>query len=368
MKIPRLYYIETENTRKMYKRKELCLESLKGIGACVVAFAWHYQHFSPSSSPFYNLIPVSYNYGWLMVELFFMLSGFGMMIGYKDKIQNHQISFEEYFIKRLFRLYPLFFITLLIVTFLQFFYIARIGEPFTYPNFDVYHFILNLLCIQDGIVGTEWSFNAPSWCISICLFCYIIFYYCVYISKRESEIYYKLVILALIGSSALILNVNYPLFNTLMGRGVLCFSIGAILAGIYEKKNKFNTTMIGHLFLIILVCIYAVLRLGKIEIIGNLQMTFILGIAPLIIMCVLFVPWLKQILEKKPFTLLGSLSIHIYLFHFPVQCFIRILDEYCNLNLNYASKIVWLLYIILVLLVSIISKKISEMTHKRFTI
>ena len=52
------------------------IDGLKGIGACIVAFAWHYQHFKPQNgSPFYDFITFSYKYGWCMVELFLFPRG-----------------------------------------------------------------------------------------------------------------------------------------------------------------------------------------------------------------------------------------------------------------------------------------------------
>ena len=173
-------------------KKELCLDSIKGGAACIVAFAWHYAHFRPKEGfPFYNIAPLSYDYGWIMVELFFMLSGFGMMLGYSEKILKHEISFKNYLFKRIAKLYPLFFLTLILVTILEFIYKIKVGETFVYSNYDIYHFILNLLFIQDGILGTELSFNGPSWCISISFFLYILFYYIAYKSKSKNEIYYR---------------------------------------------------------------------------------------------------------------------------------------------------------------------------------
>ena len=53
------------------------IDGMKGIGACIIAFFWHYQHFKPQDgSPFFSAFPMSYKYGSFMVELFFMLSGF----------------------------------------------------------------------------------------------------------------------------------------------------------------------------------------------------------------------------------------------------------------------------------------------------
>ena len=94
-----------------------------------MAFVWHYQHFKPQNgSPFDMLFKVSYVMGWSMVDLFFMLSGFGMMIGYGKRVFEKNISFKCYFIKRLKRLYPLFIFTTALVFFLELIYRHKIGE------------------------------------------------------------------------------------------------------------------------------------------------------------------------------------------------------------------------------------------------
>ena len=78
------------------------IDGMKGIGACIIAFFWHYQHFKPQNgSPFFSVFPVSYKNGFLMVGLFFMLSGFGMMLGYSERVTGHLISFREFIVKRL---------------------------------------------------------------------------------------------------------------------------------------------------------------------------------------------------------------------------------------------------------------------------
>lgn len=153
------------------------IDGLKGIGACIIAFFWHYQHFSPQNgSPFFSVFPMCYNFGSFMVELFFMLSGFGMMLGYSERIISHSISFREFIVKRLKRIYPPFLFFTLMTIILELAYYYRCGTTFKYGNFDLQHLIYNLLLMQDGFFGKEWSFDAPSWCISICMLCYLIFY------------------------------------------------------------------------------------------------------------------------------------------------------------------------------------------------
>lgn len=162
------------------------IDGLKGVSACIIAFCWHYQHFSPQEGfPFYRLFELFYLYGYLMVEVFFMLSGFGMALGYEKKIQNDSLSFTEYMLKRLKRLFPLMLITLIITTIFQYIYFQKTAVTFQYPDFDVYHFLLNLFGLQSGILELEYSFNAPSWCISILLCCYAVFFFAA--GKRQGN-------------------------------------------------------------------------------------------------------------------------------------------------------------------------------------
>ena len=142
---------------KNYKRERITsIDGLKGIGAFVVAFIWHYQHFSPQEgSPFENIFKISYVYGWSMVDLFFMLSGVGMMIGYGKRVHDKEISFKDFFLKRLGRLYPLFIFSTIIVLVLEFIYRHKVGETFIYSNFDIYHVLQNMLFLQYGVLGGE---------------------------------------------------------------------------------------------------------------------------------------------------------------------------------------------------------------------
>ena len=213
----------------------------------------------------------------------------------------------------------------------------KVGETFVYPNFDIYHFILNLLCIQDGFLGEEWSFNAPSWCISISLFLYIIFYYIAYKSKNENEIYYRCGIGAIIGASIILMELNYPIFNRLIGRGLLCFSIGAGLVKIYEEREVLNSRLLGYICLTALITLYLLLRFKGSEIFGNFQMAFTLG----------------------------TLSINIYLFHFPVQCLIETINQYANLQLNYSSRKVWAVYVAVTLVASVLYKSFFSIKYEK---
>lgn len=223
-----------KNTMNNNNTNEKSLNALRGIGACIIAFIWHYQHFSPQDgSPFYSLWPLFYQYGYSVVELFFMLSGFGMVRGYESSIAQNEISFTEYIKRRFKRLLPLSWITLIVITVLQFIYKSMMGTTFIYEGFDFYHFVLNFLGMQNGILGTEYSFNAPSWCISVCIFCYILFYIVVKKqAKSGADLCWIYLGIGILGCALRVSGISAPIFNGVIARGVSCFFIGAFLAKI----------------------------------------------------------------------------------------------------------------------------------------
>ena len=167
-----------------------------------------------------------------------------------------------------------------------------------------------------------------------------------------------------IGAIILLTHLNYPIFNNLIGRGILCFSIGVGLVKIYEEREKFNSRLLGYICMIALVAIYLGYRIKGSEILGNLQMAFILGIGPMIILSAILVPWLNKLLSLKSIVYIGTLSIDIYLFHFPVQCLIGIIDKYANLQLNYSWK-VWVVYVAVTLIVSVLYKSFISRKYEK---
>lgn len=140
-----------------------------------------------------------------------------------------------------------------------------------------------------------------------------------------------------------------PLWNSLVGRGFACFSVGAILFEVYKYREKFRSQRLGYICLGIAVLSYLAARFRP-EFTGDVTTAFILGTAPSLILAVLLIPWLRAVLGFRPLAILGELSIVIYLVHFPVQCAIAVLNEYMSLGLDFSTKSVWLSYAAAVLI------------------
>ncbi len=327
------------------------LDGVKGIAACIIAFIWHYQHFGVSGpdQPFFKIIPWSYSYGYLMVEIFIMLSGFGMSVGYMDRILNKKTEFKSYFIKRIKKLYPLHLVALLAVTLLQAVYIAKNGVTFVYPNYDIYHFILNALCLQNGIFDNEWSFNSPSWCLTIMLLMYLVFYLVCSLAKNRTQVFVTFFALFCAGMGFLTYAISLPLINNSTSRGLVCFSVGVMLYFIYDSRERFENLPIGIASFSTLVILYITMRLGFMSALGNLQYIFMILIGPLVVLSVLFFKPLSFVLSLTPFSFLGKISMEIYLLHFPVQLFISVIRTCFNINMDFSRPVCLFLYMIILL-------------------
>lgn len=353
--------------RERKNDREYSLEGLKGLIVCEIAFLYHYaEHFGAETVWMSKVFPFSIENGYLGVELFFIFSGFGMMKGYANRISNNEISFGEYMRRRIVRLYPLHLLTLVFVAVLESVYAAISSELFVVDNYDIYHFVLNFFCVQTGVFGTDLSFNTPAWCISIYLILYIVFFVVVKKTKSRKQFLIASALLAIYGVR-LIWGGSGPLLNSLVGRGISCFFIGVLLEVAYERCLLVGRELILYiLFGIAAVCVGA-FHFGpeKSELVGNVQMLTILFIGPGLILSALQLKWLRTLLALRPLAYLGKLSIGIYLVHFPVQCLMRVVDVAADLQLDYSSTLVWLVYVLITIAFAATAMKLTDILVAR---
>jgi peptidoglycan/LPS O-acetylase OafA/YrhL len=152
------------------------VDAVRGLAAAIVAFVFH-QHFllgNYRSGPLDGLPVFSWihDYGWTMVDLFFVVSGYIFAHVYASR-EEFGVSFRQFWIARIARLYPLHLLTLALVI-----VVLAFGTPATGANIltDTRHLVLNLLMLQESGLNTGKSFNVPTWSISVEMFCYALFF------------------------------------------------------------------------------------------------------------------------------------------------------------------------------------------------
>ncbi len=168
------------------------VDALRGVAAAAVV-VFHYHHFfltdyqarpqvpDVSAFPYASVLNNVYSHGALAVQLFWVISGFVFMHVYRDR----SITFRKFWLLRIARLYPLHFVTLLIVALLQAANWYILGTWQIYGNNDFRHFLLQLFFASNWSTHSfGLSFNGPIWSVSIELISYALFFFGLGILKR----------------------------------------------------------------------------------------------------------------------------------------------------------------------------------------
>ena len=142
------------------------------LASSLIIVVYHYNKYTGTGHddinfPFYNLLKPFYNNGGLLVELFFIISGFTFFVVYSDRIINNKISAKEFVIKRIARLFPLYWIStigiLIVRVSCYLLFKAKLyggGEN----SFSPIKIIFNILGIAGGWLGNEsYPYNGPAW-------------------------------------------------------------------------------------------------------------------------------------------------------------------------------------------------------------
>ncbi len=233
-----------------------CSERICRTFRCVMALATFFMKKNAASDiiinrqPFYEFFSVFYHYGLYAVELFFMISGFIFFYLYADNIHSNKTSAKTFIVNRVSRLYPLYIFTFAVVAILQIIFFKSHNYFFVYPMNDIYHAILNLLMIQSWGFERGWSFNAPTWSVSIEVLMYMIFFIlCKFTSKTT---FISILIVAL---SYYFFKINNPIMI-----GAFSFFIGGLTYKITIAAIKNISAKLFFIF----ACIFLLISWGVI--------------------------------------------------------------------------------------------------------
>jgi peptidoglycan/LPS O-acetylase OafA/YrhL len=335
------------------------LDGIRGIAAIVVAFFWHYKAFFETDKPFYSFGYWAYNYGWIMVDLFFILSGFVFFTVYDKMIQEHKMNVKDFIVLRFSRLYPLHFLTLCIVLFFK--VVQKLFDNTIYMwngyRYSILDLFINIPMLQNGWLTTRYSFNAPSWSVSIEIMMYLVFFYIFHNSGSTKKYLIHTFIMIYGGLVLYVSGWNTAFFNGQIARGLMGFFLGIITAEMYNycKNNGKNKNIflalcgIGILGTTVLPVIIGYNRIP----LWVLITTFVLF--PSLIIFAAYSKPFSKVLAIAPLRYFGDLSYSIYLWHYPVVLIVRNIDNYFNMALDYSNNLFFVGYFLIVIIISHIS-------------
>ena len=296
------------------------LESVRGLAALLVVF-FHIPKWNP-------LLEIGIiNNGYLMVELFFVLSGFVIYKAYAKKIISKKDLIRFQFL-RFGRLYPVHLLFLIAYIFIEIAkYLAQ--EKFGITSVNSQPFVENnlialfqqiFLIHAIGPTGHELTFNGPSWSISVEFFTYLLFGASIlFVPKSKDILFFLLALISLITLAT----------QSTFGFGVLvrCFAgffIGCLTATITDKISIILPSYISSLIFLTIVVFLQIKIPQKYDL-----MIYFLSSALIASLVLSKKGMLKNFLNLKFLTWLGSISYAVYMSHsaiiWTINNFIRVI-------------------------------------------
>jgi peptidoglycan/LPS O-acetylase OafA/YrhL len=374
------------------------LTALRGIAAMlVVLFHFHLfvANILPKGTSAIHIVEKLY----LMVDLFFILSGFVIYHVYGSSFA-HSFSitkFRQFIVARFARIYPLHFFTLLLMLGLYgiMYYTQTFNSMFD-VNYDVSALIPQLLLIQALGIHSEATWNSPSWSISVewwVNMCFPLLVFLMFQGKRWGKV--LVLTMVILGYLAIIFHfqpefwrVRWALFgipesvpipmhmlDITTGAALLrCFCgfmLGMLIYDSYKYFKDKNGFSSGNWSL----CFCIILLIGwSFEILNDLFSVLIFAL--LVLNIAANQGKMERVLEIPILKYLGEISYSLYLLHMPVLFayvgFRRILipNDLNDLGLGYQMSLpqAWGLAFLLItisLLLSVISYRYLEDPARR---
>ncbi|MFD0751299.1 acyltransferase family protein [Mucilaginibacter calamicampi] len=312
-------------------KRFLALDGFRGI--CAIVVVVYHTHVLGTFTEW-----IFFRNGSLFVDFFFILSGFVLCHSYGQRLFNKTV-FKQFLISRTFRLFPLhLFMLLVFILFETGKSVAQSkGYNFTTPSFsgvnDESEIFFNLFLLQSWLSNASiYSFNYPSWSISVEYYTYIILGLILFIVPAfRTTIFFIIVALTFF----LMFNGSHLLKDEAVG-GLFCFFSGCLCYLLYLRIKDALLSKTSYNFLEI-ISLSALVLIFEMNIDHkNIVVSFLFMIIILIFSFEGGI--ISAILKSKPVGYLGKLSYSIYLTHasilFLVLSGVMILSKVTGRNLT----------------------------------
>lgn len=341
--------------------KYSALDFLRGIAALLVAVT----HFT------YGGIKISPESGGLAVGFFFVLSGFVLTHAYSPKIKTGDYGLREFTIARIARLYPLHFVTFVLVAF----YWAMVdlatalGAPI---NLDFKWSLLPIvenLTLTHLLLGQGVSFNSPAWSISVEFWCGLyVFFLCLSGMRLPKAVAILLVLAAFaaVEQTGGFLHSEQHLALGFLEKnyvtGLACFTLGWAIYGIKTPRMPVVAWSLAALLFGPLL-----FPAWDLRAIPYFEVGYFLAFAVLIVLFANAQPqkrWLRALMDVG-----GEMSYGIYLWHVPIMLGITAIARAVEIYTGATILGAWWLNIIyfgLLLPTAWASYRVLEMPGKRW--
>jgi peptidoglycan/LPS O-acetylase OafA/YrhL len=333
------------------------LDTLRGLASLSVV-VWHYQHFFyvdagimaadfvASAQPYYSVLKPFYHYGTEAVQLFFAISGFIFFLTCYSAITTRKMTAWRFAALRFSRLYPLHFLTLLLVAAAQYLSFRIDGRYIVYEFNDGWHFVTQLFLASHWGWQAGHSFNGPIWSVSVEMVLYAMFF-CL------SHYLGPLIRMTAIAALAMFCLSNglrwFPAAAAFTVPAA-CFFAGGISYAIWDaarlsdKRLRWAIMVVSAAASVVSIWLYPVLENG------SQQLYFVAYPAS-----ILFLAMLQDEFPTlgRRAHVIGDITYATYLIHFPLQLGILLAAKHFGFIIDFYAPTTFLLFFSTVVLVSI---------------
>lgn len=374
------------------------LTPLRGIAALVVLI-FHYHLFAA------RLVPADASYLmnklYLMVDLFFVLSGFIMYHVYGESFRSG-VSMDKlgpFLRARFARIYPLHIATLMLVI-AMYLLVKFLGTPLAWWSnvLDESAILSHVLMLQGMGTHQDATWNTPAWSISVEWWAYMLFPFLVLALAKGKHFARVLLMLAIVSGYVWVINGLQPAFwadnyahwgfpedtpfdrgiNVFTGLGafvrcICAFSVGMFIFEVYQAGWAKSYLKSGIVFVLCWVVLLVLWHLNQLNDIGAIA---------IIAVMILSAAWnngrLSDFLSRRILQNLGDWSYSMYLIHTPILIahilyrktqFQPDLLERPDVGFNFSVIETWLgfsVYLIVVLFLSYLSYRYLEKPARNY--
>jgi peptidoglycan/LPS O-acetylase OafA/YrhL len=340
------------------------LDSLRGLAAIGV-IGWHYtNHFHASPLP--HLMAPFYRHGLLLVDFFFVLSGFVLARTYWTDKRSADVAGNLK--DRIARLYPLHLATLCVVAVLQWLLMNQLhSEPFVYAFNDGREFVLNLLLLNRTGLERGFSFNAPSWSISTEFIVNVAFLLAI---TARRVIAAALIAVGFATATAVALRNGLISNATVLGidndvfRAALGFCVGAALFHLGSAIDRVRIPKMVHDLLALAAIAWLLHYCAGPQVTRHMDLAMVLTCFPVLIASATRGALVKRLLRLPLLVFLGAISYSIYLVHFPLQLAAHVFEVASKTSIPYGSPYALLGFLLVTIAVSWVTYRTIELPGK----
>ncbi len=267
-----------------------------------------------------------------MLDFFFVLSGFVMALGFRDRIVDAP-SFWSFWIRRAGRLWPmhLLMLGLLLLIPLVRVLLGTPGEPFS-GKLDVAALPAQVTLTQIWFPGQALSWNHPAWTLSAEIPCYLLMTFVCLIARRAVTRW--LLSLAFIAVSLIpflqALDLTAAPYNVAsIPRAALGFFIGFLLYDLW-RWTPHPSGVVGAILATVLeiAALAGFVGILIFHFAGPLYLLNHLACAAMVFVFARDQGLLSKLVSTAPFLWLGKVSLSVYMFHGVVTTWLMLVANF----------------------------------------